>query len=35
MGDVKQGNMIQNDIDLKRLIANQGDGPPRPPFLPT
>jgi hypothetical protein len=26
MGDVKQGNMIQNDIDLKNLIANQGDG---------
>jgi len=26
MGDVKQGNILQDDIDIQKLIANQGDG---------
>jgi hypothetical protein len=26
MGDVKQGSMLQDDIVIDRLIANQGDG---------
>jgi len=26
MGDSKQGNIHQDDIDLQKLIANQGDG---------
>ncbi len=26
MGDSKQGNIHQDDIDIQKLIANQGDG---------
>jgi hypothetical protein len=26
IGDGKQGNILQDDIDIQRLIANQGDG---------
>src|SRR4030065_2286926 len=26
MGDSKQGNIHQDDIDIRKLIANQGDG---------
>jgi hypothetical protein len=26
IGDTKQGNILQDDIDIQKLIANQGDG---------
>src|SRR3990170_8883585 len=26
MGDSKQGNLLQDDIEIERLISNQGDG---------
>lgn len=26
IGECKQGNILQDDIDIQRLIANQGDG---------
>ncbi len=26
IGDAKQGNILQDDIDIQKLIANQGDG---------
>jgi hypothetical protein len=26
IGDTRQGNILQDDIDIQKLIANQGDG---------